>query len=217
MSCGAATALFCFFRAPLTSLADASALAHVRHHGGSYGRLRLWGSLGFLVAAAATGAGIERAGIGVIVPAAAWALAACAAVSFALPAAPPGERARAWSAPGCISSARSTPGCSSLAAAFAQMATAAYDAGFSLHLARLGFGGRFIGAAWATGVAAEIALFGRVGRDPPAHRRAAAVHADAGDGGGALDAPRRSCARRSPSCACSRSTASPSGSSGSRA
>ena len=39
-----------------------------------------------------------------------------------------------------------------------QMGTAAYDSGFSLHLARLGFGGRFIGVAWATGVAAEIAV-----------------------------------------------------------
>jgi len=38
------------------------------------------------------------------------------------------------------------------------MATAAYDSGFSLHLSHLGFGGRFIGIAWATGVAAEIAL-----------------------------------------------------------
>jgi PPP family 3-phenylpropionic acid transporter len=39
-----------------------------------------------------------------------------------------------------------------------QMATAAYDSGFSLHLSQLGFGGRFIGIAWAIGVAAEIAL-----------------------------------------------------------
>jgi PPP family 3-phenylpropionic acid transporter len=38
------------------------------------------------------------------------------------------------------------------------MGTAAYDSAFSLHLQKLGFGGRFTGVAWATGVAAEIAL-----------------------------------------------------------
>src|SRR5258708_7539049 len=54
-----ATALFAFFRAPLTSLVDATTLAHVRHHGGSYGRIRLWGSLGFLVAVVGAGAMIQ--------------------------------------------------------------------------------------------------------------------------------------------------------------
>jgi PPP family 3-phenylpropionic acid transporter len=44
------------------------------------------------------------------------------------------------------------------AAMLAQMAMATYDSCFSLHLARLGFGGSFIGVAWAIGVAAEIAL-----------------------------------------------------------
>jgi PPP family 3-phenylpropionic acid transporter len=153
----AVTALFAFFRAPLTSLIDATTLSHVRHHGGSYGRIRLWGSLGFLVAAAGAGALIEAAGIGVVVGVAAWALAAGAAVAFVLPAAPPAERkgvVGAWlhfltDADWWIFL---------VACGLGQMATAAYDSGFSLHLSRLGFGGRFIGAAWATGVAAEIVL-----------------------------------------------------------
>ncbi|HXU69121.1 MAG TPA: MFS transporter [Polyangia bacterium] len=157
-----ATALFCFFRAPLTSLVDATTLAHVHHHGGSYGRIRLWGSLGFLVAAAATGAAIDRVGVGVIVHAASWGLGACAVVSFALPAAPPSARegvVGAW----LHRLGELDTWLFILAAAFAQMATAAYDSGFSLHLARLGFGGRFIGAAWATGVAAEILLLAASG------------------------------------------------------
>ena len=151
----AVTALFAFCRAPLTSLIDATTLSHVRHHGGSYGAIRLWGSLGFLVAAVGAGALIERGGVDVIVGVAAWALAAGAAVSFALPAAAPVEQkgvVGAW----LHLLAEADAWIFVAAVALAQLATAAYDSGFSLHLARLGYGGRFIGAAWATGVAAEI-------------------------------------------------------------
>jgi PPP family 3-phenylpropionic acid transporter len=49
------TAVFFLARAPLSPLVDASALEHVHSHGGSYGRLRVWGSLGFLVAVLAGG------------------------------------------------------------------------------------------------------------------------------------------------------------------
>ncbi len=158
----AATAGFALGRAPLTALVDATTLAHVHHHGGSYGRIRLWGSLGFLVAAAGAGALIERVGVGVLVPAVAWALGLCAAVAFALPAPPPAANK------GVFGAWLKLLGASDwwlffAAVVLGQLATAAYDAGFSLHLSHLGFGGRFIGAAWATGVAAEIALLAASG------------------------------------------------------
>jgi len=157
------TAIFAFCRSPLTSLIDATTLSYVRHHGGSYGRIRLWGSLGFLVAAAAAGALIERTSVAVIIGVAAWALAIGAAVAFLLPAPPPAERK------GVVGAWLHLLGeldwwIFFAAVALGQMATAAYDSGFSLHLQRLGFGGRFIGAAWATGVAAEIVLMALSGR-----------------------------------------------------
>ena len=166
------TALFALCRAPLTSLVDATTLDHVRHHGGSYGRIRLWGSLGFLVAALGFGALAERVGIGVMPTTTTWALALAALCSFALPAPPLVERAGVvgawWKLVG--------DGESWLffaAVALGYLATSAYDSGFSMHLAHLGFGGRFIGAAWATGVAAEIvmmalsgAILARVGAAP---------------------------------------------------
>ncbi|MGZ3406186.1 MAG: MFS transporter [Polyangia bacterium] len=153
------TALFAFFRAPLTSLADATTLAHVRHYGGSYGRIRLWGSLGFLVAVAAAGVMIQRGGLTVLLGISAWALAGCALVAFALPAPPPVERK------GVVGAWLHLLGDGEwwiffVAVVLVQMATAAYDSGFSLHLSHIGFGGRFIGAAWAIGVAAEIVLMG---------------------------------------------------------
>lgn len=153
----AVTALFAFFRSPLTSLADATALEHVRRHGGHYGRLRLWGSLGFLVAVVVAGAFIERLGVAVLAVGTSWCLGLCAAAAFAMPAPPPTER------PGVIGAWLGLLGDGDwwiffIAVVLGQMATAAYDSGFSLHLARLGFGGRFIGVAWATGVLAEIGL-----------------------------------------------------------
>ncbi|MDB4965048.1 MAG: putative 3-phenylpropionic acid transporter, partial [Myxococcales bacterium] len=151
------TAIFAFCRAPLTSLVDATALAHAQHHGMSYGRIRLWGSLGFLVAVVAAGALAERAGLTALITATTWALALCAACALALPAPPPVERrgvVRAWL--GLLADGQWWIFLA--AVVFGQMATAAYDSGFSLHLSRLGFGGRFIGVAWAVGVAVEIAL-----------------------------------------------------------
>lgn len=156
------TALFAFCRAPLTSLADAATLDHVRHHGGSYGRIRLWGSLGFLVAAVGFGALVERAGVASLPTATAWALGLAAAASLALPSPPPVERPHvvdAW----LHLLGDGTTWIFLVAAALGQMATAAYDSCFSLHLAHLGFGGRFIGVAWATGVAAEIVLMAASG------------------------------------------------------
>ncbi len=153
----AATALYAFVRAPPIALADAATLDHVRRHGGSYGRIRLWGSLGFFVAVVATGALVERVGIDAILVASTVALGACAAIAFAMPSPPPAHDGRAVGAwLYLVGDGRWW--LFFAAAALGQMATAAYDAGFSLHLSRLGYGGRFIGVAWAVGVAAEIAL-----------------------------------------------------------
>lgn len=151
------TAIFAFCRAPLTSLVDATTLSHAHHHGLSYGRIRLWGSLGFLIAVVGAGALVERAGLYPLVTATTWALSLCAIVAFALPAPPPVERrgvVRAW-----LELLGDREWWVFFAAVvLGQMATATYDSGFSLHLSRLGYGGRFIGTAWAVGVAVEIAL-----------------------------------------------------------
>jgi PPP family 3-phenylpropionic acid transporter len=153
----ATTALFALSRAPIVALVDATTLDHVRQHGGSYGRIRLWGSLGFLVAALAAGVLVDRAGSGAIVVAGAWGLGLCAALAFTMPASPPVEDTRAVGA--WLHLLRDGRWwLFFVAAALGYMATAAYDAGFTLHLHAIGFGGRFIGVAWATGVAAEIVL-----------------------------------------------------------
>jgi PPP family 3-phenylpropionic acid transporter len=162
-----AVAAFAFCRSPMTSLADATTLDHVRRHGGSYGRLRLWGSVGFLVAAVGGGALLDRAGLRVLLGVGAASMALCAAWTFVMPAPPPVDQVARRR--GVIGAWLALLGDGDwwiflLAVALGQMATAAYDSAFTLHLGRLGFGGRFIGVAWATGVLAEIALMAVSGR-----------------------------------------------------
>lgn len=150
------TLLFALFRSPLIPLTDSVALEHVRRHGGSYGQLRLWGSLGFLGAVWAGGILVETAGLTAIVVTSAQALAVCAACAWAMPQPPVVHRpvVGAW-----LALLESADWWILFAAiGFGQLATAAYDSGFTLHLARLGFRGRFVGTAWAVGVAAEIGL-----------------------------------------------------------
>jgi MFS transporter, PPP family, 3-phenylpropionic acid transporter len=44
-----ALSLHATFASSLSSLADTLALHHVQHHGGSYARVRIWGSIGFVL------------------------------------------------------------------------------------------------------------------------------------------------------------------------
>jgi PPP family 3-phenylpropionic acid transporter len=148
------TAAFAFARAPLTALIDATTLETVHRHGGSYGRLRLWGSLGFLVAAVGGGVVAEASGVDPLLALATGLLTLCALLAFALPAPPP----RAHDMQGALRTLLNDEELPLFlgAVTMAQLATSAYDSAFTLHLARLGLHGRFVGVAWATGVAAEI-------------------------------------------------------------
>ena len=159
----ATTAVFAFCRAPLTPLIDATALDQTRRDGSSYGRLRLWGSLGFLVAVVGAGALSQRLGLPILISATALFLLLSALCAFALPAPPPEahrEVVGAW-----LHLLGSVEWWIFFAAVMlGYMATAAYDSGFSLHLTRLGFDRGFVGIAWAIGVAAEIGVLAVSGR-----------------------------------------------------
>jgi MFS transporter, PPP family, 3-phenylpropionic acid transporter len=154
---GVATALLALFRAPLASMTDAQTLDTVRKHGGSYGRIRLWGSLGFLLAALLGGELLERSGIDTVMIATVGGMVVAALAAWLLPAAHPHAEPRAWPAWRALLAQRDL-WWFLLAVALGQLAGATYDSCFSLHLAGLGLGGRFTGAAWAVGVTAEILL-----------------------------------------------------------
>jgi PPP family 3-phenylpropionic acid transporter len=144
-------------RAPISALADVSAFDLARRHGTSFGRLRLWGSVGFLLAAPLGGVLLEHGSPRLMIGVAALGVAAAAAATFFLPAAPmarePGAY-RAWRA-----LVRDPEHRRYLAAVFlGYVGGGVLDGCFSLHLADLGHGGSFIGLAWSVGVISEVAL-----------------------------------------------------------
>jgi PPP family 3-phenylpropionic acid transporter len=148
-----ATAVLALFRSAVLPMVDSLALdARVR-----YGRIRAWGSLGFLVGALAGGRLIALYNTAAMLVATMAALLPAVFLAFVMPA-PRAERQ-----PGAVADWLSLvrrPRLWSLlaATAFAQAGNSIYDAGFSLHLGRLGLGPDFVGLVWAVGVGGEVAL-----------------------------------------------------------
>jgi PPP family 3-phenylpropionic acid transporter len=150
--------VFSFFRAPMFSLADVAALEGDT----SYGRQRLWGSWGFLVAALA-GGGLVNASLPLPFPLTVTAVLALALIpAFMLPkraSVPPQPVAAAAKA--LFGSRRFQL---FLFALFLwQGSHAAYDLCISLHLASLGASQGFIGLAWGVGTFAETVVMVRSG------------------------------------------------------
>lgn len=152
----AAVLSFAVFRSPMVMLADVVALERAPGAGTTYGEIRLWGSVGFLVAAFAVGRFVDPEA-GVPLPA---IIAALLLVSFLaalpLPARPVGARlpvapeARALLAAPAFAVFLGV-------AVLGQLAHASYDLCFSLHLRDLG-AEDMTGPAWAIGVFFEVAL-----------------------------------------------------------
>jgi PPP family 3-phenylpropionic acid transporter len=145
--------VYAFCRAPMGMLADVIAL----EEGSTYGRLRLWGSLGFMITAAVSGYWITTHGSPSVPLSIAALLTLAAVASFVLPPRanlPPGplveEMKRLWDHHGFRWFL--------LASFFSTVSHAAYDVCSSLYFRDLGADSPFIGRAWATGTLAEIVM-----------------------------------------------------------
>lgn len=146
-------ALFAFFRPPMTTIADVATLEGQQN----YGKIRLWGSIGFAITVLCAGRYLD-VGSSVQLPLAITvALLAAFAMSFALPRTtttavrPSPEEARLL--------LRAPDFRWLLVATFMwQIAHASYDLCVSLHLRDLGADGTYIGLSWAVGTIAEVAL-----------------------------------------------------------
>jgi PPP family 3-phenylpropionic acid transporter len=156
-------AAFAVARSPLLPLADATAHEHVRQHGGAYGRLRTWGSLGYLVTALLGGALYNLTSMRVLV----WATAAMTAVStvcaWRMPGPPPQRETHLLGDVGQLLRTRRL-WLFLAAGATAQAAAVNYDTSLALHLARLGYAKNFLGVVVAIGVGAEMVLIAYSGR-----------------------------------------------------
>lgn len=165
---GAAMLIFSLCRAPTVAMADVIAVEASRpeNNGGvarSYGSVRLWGSIGFLVAAAGAGHVIDVRDP-LAWPALLAVSSACTfALSFTLDAEAPARADHLGASLRRVIADRSYA--LLLVSAFLGFgAHVSYDICFSLHLKALGVGASGAGAAWAIGVVAEVALMAFSGR-----------------------------------------------------
>lgn len=166
-------ALYAMFWTTVIPLSEVIAMAGVRRFGLDYGRMRLWGSISFIVASVGGGFAIAWSGP----KAALWVLTAAAlsvvVAAYLLPH-PPMDATAAGDG-GCNDGKAGRPGlrlADALAlaraplfllfiatASLSQAGHAVFYAFGTLHLQRQGVSPAWIGILWAIGVVCEIALF----------------------------------------------------------
>ncbi len=148
---------------PVSEAIIASRLRGDAHAPARYGRLRVWGSIGFVATVLAMGPVLDRFGVGVQPWLVVLLLAATAAATFLLRDAPhtehPHERVS-------VRARLAEPRvrwffASALLMIFAHGALYSY---LSLHLAQLGYSKTEIGVLWVLGVVIEIGFFTTQGR-----------------------------------------------------
>ena len=139
-------------------LVESATLAATRGQAGSYGPIRLWGSVGFILAVLGTGAWLDHHGAETVLDIVVGLAALVCVVAFGVPA-----RARA---PG--TGARERMGAllrrGDVLAFFGacmcmSVAHGAMYAFYSIYLEAAGYSKSLIGALWTLGVVAEVAVF----------------------------------------------------------
>jgi len=154
-----------FFFAPLVPLMETLAVRAGQRLGVAYGRLRLWGSLTFIIGSMLAGVALDIIAARHLV----WLLVAAQALVMAAVLLTPAraEGSAAAGAPGNSGSDSahwrallSAPFMLFIVVAGLVQASHAFVYGFSaLHWRQVGYSGAVVGLLWATGVVAEIILF----------------------------------------------------------
>lgn len=153
-----AMAVLAFFWSAALPLVETLTFDHLREERGRYSRIRLWGSIGFIVAVMATGALLDVAPpIGVL-----WVcwiiLLGILIYALALPEAPPVPLLREEQPIGDI--LRQPKVMALMAACFAMSAAhGAFYVFYSIHLDAHGYAKTQVGLLWSLGVVAEIVVF----------------------------------------------------------
>lgn len=165
---GAVVAALFLANGAFTPIAETLILRHL-HDGGAldarrYGRVRLWGSIGFLVAVLASGALLQASGIGAFPLLTCAVIAMLAVATFRLPRhddAPSAAHERVSIAPVLRRPAVRWFFVSVMLTVLAHSSLYAF---FSLYLVDNGHGKAAVGAMWAISVVAEVAFFALAGR-----------------------------------------------------
>ncbi|WP_088279586.1 MFS transporter [Ideonella sp. A 288] len=162
------TALLFLANGGIVPLAEAALAQHLSRGGvidmARYGRVRVWGSLGFIVSVSLFGVLLERFGIGGFPWYVALIFGAVLAAAWRLPSAP--AAVAAHGAPVSVLGVLRQPAVAwFFAGTFLHvLAHAALYTFFSLYLVDLGHGKGAVGALWAVSVAVEIVFFWTQGR-----------------------------------------------------
>src|SRR5882672_4178659 len=139
-------------------LAESATLSLLGARVGTYGRVRLWGSVGFVAVVILGGYLLDYFGVGTLAPIVLTLLVLMATSTFFLPRdREPSHHAEHAS----ILSIVKRPEVIALLAGFflMQIAHGPYNAFYSIHLVEAGYSKKAVGWLWALGVMAEIGLF----------------------------------------------------------
>ena len=154
----AVSLLFFLVWPPLLPLSESLTMLAVRRDGLDYGRIRLWGSIAFILGAVGAGQVLARSSPEVVFPLVLAALGGVCVAALLLPDLRP-PLARPARAP-ILYVLRGRGFALFLAATAAVQASHAVYYGFAtLHWQAAGYGDTLIGGLWALGVIAEILLF----------------------------------------------------------
>ncbi len=147
---------FSVLRAPLTPLADSATLQHLREtQEGEYGRIRLWGSLGFILAALATGRLLEGHTPRVIFPVYLLLGGVLLGVLLRFPPEAGEMRRGLLRGLGRLISRREFS-LFIICSFISWLSWGAYSVFFTVYLDALGIRGSLIGLAWIVGVVSEV-------------------------------------------------------------
>jgi PPP family 3-phenylpropionic acid transporter len=150
--------LMSFFLSASLPLLETATLAHLGAHTGRYGRVRIWGSLGFIAAVTLIGYALDLLAVGVLLWIMLAVLVAASALLMLVPEAPTAGPAEA-AVP--IAQILRRPPVIALIAACALMSVAhgPYYTFYSIFLVDHGFSKTAVGWLWTLGVVCEIAIF----------------------------------------------------------
>lgn len=152
-----AMALVWFFWSAALPLVEAMTLDHLAGHTERYGRIRLWGSVGFIVSVLAIGALLDHLPIAALLWACLFILACVLASALPLPETKVGA---GGTAPPLGNLLKRPEVLALLAACFCMsVAHGPLYVFYSIHLVDHGYGKMAVGLFWSLGVLAEIGVF----------------------------------------------------------
>jgi PPP family 3-phenylpropionic acid transporter len=148
------TAFYGIFYAPIISFLEAVTMDVLGAEKKSYGRIRAWGSISFIVMVLVLGKIIDLYAVDIILVLILAGSLMLAIVSLGIPATPPTRKDLL--APGARSLLEKHVIVFLFCAFLMLVSHGAYYGFFSIHLANLGYGTTFIGLTWALASTAEI-------------------------------------------------------------